>query len=259
MLNKLHAAQKSTAVHHHHHRPHNTNVRATTFNWPSRYHKGGEAADEAMFDRLKAQSDVMGFPEFKWGHKKITDKEKDWGFFNPNPPHDGDNKRAGQVLAWNKKTFDLVKTGTTLLNRPTRIQHNAAGPTIHRSKSVIWAKLRNKKTGEIWTAAVVHFVPSKHLGGAALELWKKQRDGLAKWIKAQGPRTIVMGDFNGEWNTPVSKPLHKVANAATAKSHGHSKIDWVLRSKDLHAVHPGRALDNHGQSDHRPVKSVVRG
>lgn len=235
------------------------NVRAVTFNWPSRYKKGGEAADEALFDRLSAKADVMGFPEFKWGHKKITDRESKWAIHNPNPPKDGDNERAGQVLAWRKDTFKLVETGTSLLNRPTRIQQKAAGPTIHRSKSVIWAKLRHRETGEVWTVAVVHLVPSKHLGGAAEKLWRTQRDNLAKWMKQQGPRTLVMGDFNAKWSDGIAKPLHKVAKAQTAPSHGKRAIDWVLRSKDLEAVHNGKALDNGGQSDHRPVQGVVRG
>ncbi len=240
-------------------RPRDADVRAVTFNWPKRFGKGGEAGDEAMFERLSAQADVMGLQEFRWAMPKITDGEKKWGFFNPNPPRDGDPERAGQVLAWRKDKFQLLDTGTTLLNRPTRIQQKAAGPTVHRSKSIIWAKLRHRETKEVWTVAVVHLVPSKHLGGAAAELWRKQRDGIAEWMKKQGPRTLVMGDFNGEWDDSIAKPLHRVAKQQSAPSHGRREIDWVLRSKDLEVKGRARALDSFGQSDHRPVRSVVRG
>ncbi len=234
------------------------NVRALTFNWTERYRKGGDAADEKMFDRLSAQADVLGLTEFVW-HKRITDGEKNWGFYNPDPKGDGAKGNAGQVLAWNKDTFKLVEKGTTLLNKKTKIQPKAAGPTNASEKSIIWAKLRHKETGEIWTVAVAHFVPSKHLGGAALKLWKKQRDELAAWMKEQGPRTLVMGDFNAQWKDAVTKPLRKVANVQSAPSHGKRGIDWILRSKDLKATGKAKALDNHGQSDHKPVKGTVRG
>ncbi len=235
------------------------NVRAVTFNWPSRYKKGGEAADEKLFDRVAAQADVLGFAEFSWGHEKITDNEKAWSFYNPNPKGDGDGDRVGQVLAWRKDKFNLVEQGTSPLSPPTRIQSNAAGPTVHRGKHIVWAKLRHKETGELWTVAVVHFVPSKHLGGAAEKLWRRQRDALAQWMEKQGPRTLVMGDFNAKWSDGIAQPLKKVARAQHAPSHGKRGIDWVLRSKDLQAVGGGKALGNDGQSDHRPVKGVVRG
>ncbi len=238
--------------------PKKATVRAMTFNWPSRYKKGGEAADEALFDKLSAQADVMGLQEFSWGNPRITDNEKDWAFYNPNPPGDGDNKRVGQVLAWNKKVFSLVEQGTSPLSPKTAIQPEAAGPTLHRGKHIVWAKLRHKETGEVFTIAVVHFVPSKHLGGAAQKLWVKQRDNLAKWLKAQGPRTVVLGDFNGQWSDSIAKPLHEVAKGASAPSHGKRAIDLVLRSKDLGGG-PAKALSNEGQSDHRPVVATVRG
>ncbi len=236
-----------------------TNVRATAFNWPARYHKGGDAGDEKLFDKLAAKSDVMGLSEFTWADKKITDNEKDWGFFHPNPSNDGNKKDTGQLLAWRKDKFTMVETGTTLINKPTRVQQKAAGPTLHKGKSIIWAKLRSKETGELWTVAVAHFVPSKHLGGATEQLWKKQRDAVADWMKKQGPRTLVMGDFNGEWDDQIAKPLHKVAEAQFAPSHGKRAIDLVLRSKDLEGVGRGQALSSDGQSDHRPVRGVVRG
>ncbi len=235
------------------------NVRATAFNWPERYRKGGDAGDEKLFDQLAAKSDVMGLSEFKWGDR-ITDNEKGWGFFHPNPKNDGEKDKVGQLLAWRKDKFDMVKTGTSLMNRPTRVQQQAAGPTMHSGKSIVWAKLRHKETGELWTVAVAHFVPSKHLGGATEALWKKQRDEVGDWMAKQGPRTIVMGDFNGEWDDAISKPLRKVAQNQSAPSHaGKRKIDWILRSKDLDGVGPGKALNAGGQSDHRPVQGVVRG
>ncbi|MFN7131785.1 MAG: peptidoglycan-binding protein [Myxococcales bacterium] len=231
------------------------NVRALSFNWPSRYRKGGDAGDEALFKKLSAQADVMGLQEFKWAHTKITDNEKDWAFHHPRP----NGQETGQVLAWRKDKFKLLEKGTHLLSRRTKIQPNAAGPTFHKEKHVVYAKLRHKETGEVWTVAVVHFVPSKHLGGAAEKLWKLQRDNLAKWMAKQGPRTLVMGDFNGQWSDNIARPLHKVGKIQSARSHGSRAIDWVLRSRDLDKVGGGKALSNGGQSDHRPVKGVVRG
>ena len=232
-------------------------VRATTFNWPSRYRKGGDAADEALFDRLAKGSDVMGLQEFSWASPRITDGEKGWAFHHPDP-RGGDKGLTGQALAWRTDKFSLVDKGTTPLSPKTKVQANAAGPTMHREKHIVWAKLRNKETGEVWTMAVVHFVPSKHLGGAAERLWKRQRDTLAKWMRQQGPRTMVMGDFNGQWKDSIARPLRKVANVASAPSHGNRAIDWVLRSKDLKGS-GGRASSNAGQSDHRPVHATVRG
>lgn len=233
-------------------------VRAVTFNWTQRYRKGGDAADERMLDSLKAKGDVLGLPEARWAFPKITDHEKGWAFYNPNPKGDRDAKPVGQVLGWNTKKFKLLEKGFTPLSKKTRIQQQAAGPTMARAKNVVWAKLRHRETGEVWTVAVAHLVPSKHLGGAAAKLWRKQRDALTKWMEKQGPRTILMGDFNGEWNDKIAKPFHEVAKAATAPSHGKRRIDWVLRSKDLKGG-PGHALSNQGQSDHRPVVATVRG
>jgi GH25 family lysozyme M1 (1,4-beta-N-acetylmuramidase) len=105
---------------------------------------------------------------------------------------------------------------------------------------------------------VVHFVPSKHLGGATQRLWKEQRDALVAWIGRQGERCVVMGDFNCDTGHRDTGPIKDVATIRTARSHGNRRIDWIVVKKaDGVTSTAARALPNRGQSDHKPVLSAV--
>lgn len=228
-----------------------------TFNWPSRYHRTVSEVN-AMFDRLAAQATVIGLQEAGW-LQSILDNRKTWSIWRPNPSGDGDPDAVGQMLMWKNSEWSMVSRGTHLLNKPTRIQSRAAGPTVHSAKHVVWARLRHRGTGVVWTFAVCHFVPSKHLGGDALRLWKQQRDNLLAWWSRQDVRTVVVGDFNAEPKDDVAAPFWRVARVQTAPSHGTRRIDWIVRKPFLRAVGDGKALSPAGLSDHRPVRGIVRG
>lgn len=118
-------------------------------------------------------------------------------------------------------------------------------------------QLDHRKSGRRWTIGVVHFVPSKHLGGEAAALWRRQRDKTIAWMKSAGTNVVVMGDFNGQWSDNIAMPFHDVARVQDAPSHGKRKIDWVLRKIGMRGDGGGVALDHQGQSDHKPVKGVV--
>jgi hypothetical protein len=233
-----------------------TTVKLITFNWPQRYTSGGEKADEDLIEYLKARASIFGFQEAAWLNPKILDGEN-LGIYNPDPAGDSESGKAGQVLCWRLDTWSLIKQGTWLLNKPTEIQPPAAGPTVHAAKSVIWSELRNLETRANWTFGVVHFVPSKHLGGAALDLWKQQRDNLLKWWEKQGPRTVVLGDFNAKPTDSVCDPILKVARLQQGNTFGERDIDWVMRKPQLKAVSQA-VLSNKSQSDHKPMLGVVR-
>lgn len=237
-------------------KPNATEVTAITFNWPARYKNGGKGADEDLWDELSKQCTVFGAQEAHWAWNNIIKDEKGWTHFNPRR---SDGSFTGEILSWKNSTWETLDMGSTLLSPATVIQEEAAGPTKHGEKWIVWADLRHRVTGETWYFANVHFVPSKHLGGAAFNLWVAQRNALIAWILRQGQNTVVLGDFNGQWSDKVAAPFHEVARVQDAVSHGKRKIDWVLRKKGVARVGGGTALPNRGQSDHRPVKATVKG
>ncbi len=97
----------------------------------------------------------------------------------------------------------------------------------------------------------------KHLGGAALALWEQQRDRMLEWFDRRGERTVVMGDFNAQVDDAPSAPIRAAARIQSRPSHGARAIDWLVRKRSLQGVDV-QALDSRGQSDHRPVRGVIR-
>lgn len=232
-------------------------VAAITFNWPARYgpSPGVDARDRELWGNLSRRATVIGLQEAGWIAGYI--RNQGWEVHRPNPPDDGDDQPVGQLLTWDPSVWREVDRGAFPLSPETRIQPEAAGPTLHRAKFVVWARLRNRSDGSVWTFGVVHFVPSKHLGGAALDLWRLQRDNLLRWWEGRGGRTVVMGDFNAQPGDAVARPFWEVAQVQAVPSHGDRAIDWIVRKRRLDGVAVA-ALDNLGQSDHRPVRGVVR-
>lgn len=225
-----------------------------TFNIPRRYDAGGTLKDTALLSALMAESDVLGLQEAGWARGLVD--SLGWTVHQPT---DSTGKPVGQLLAWNPAAWDTVDLGTTLLSPATRVQRKAAGPTLHREKLIVWADLRRTDTGQVWNLAVVHFVPSKHMGGQTRALWIRQRDELLAWMGRQGPRTAVLGDFNAQPRDSLAAPLLKVAQVQAAVSHGRRRIDWVVHKPGLRPVADTSALSNMGQSDHRPVRAVLSG
>lgn len=228
-----------------------------TFNWPSRYGPtaGVDVEDEALWDELSPQASVMGLQEAGWIAGWI--RQQGWEVYRPNPPGDSDDQPVGNPLAWNPDQWIVLDKGWHKLSPETRIQEEAAGPTYHRTKYVVWARLEDRTDGTQWVFGTIHLVPSKHLGGAALELWELQRDNLLDWWASQDTRTVVVGDFNAQPTDAAAQPFWEVADHQTVASHGTRKIDWIVRKKALSAE-AVEALDNRGQSDHRPVRGGVR-
>lgn len=228
-----------------------------TFNWPSRYgpSAGVDVEDEALWDELSTRVSVMGLQEAGWIAGWIRDQG--WEVYRPNPPGDADDQPVGNLLAWNPDEWIVRDQGWHPLSPRTKIQEEAAGPTYHRPKYVVWARLESRTDGTTWVFGSVHFVPSKHLGGAALELWTLQRDNLLDWWANQDERTVVVGDFNAQPADAAAQPFWQVAQHQTAESHGKRRIDWIVRQKALSAEGV-EALDSRGQSDHRPVRGGVR-
>ena len=231
-------------------------VRVVSFNWPSRYKSGSRSADRQLWSELSAQADVIGLQEAHWAYRNVlTGNHEGWELWNPTI---GDGKPSAEVLAWRTDIFDTLATGSTMISPPTKVQAEAAGPTTHREKHVVWADLRHKPTGQVWNVGVVHFVPSKHLGGATQKLWEKQRDELVAWIGRQGPRCVVVGDFNCDTARKDTAPIKRVATIRSACSHGKRRIDWiVVKTAEGVTSTRGRALPHRGQSDHKPVAAAI--
>ena len=231
-------------------------VRFVSFNWPARYKDGDRDADRQLWAELSADADVIGLQEARWAYGNVLKAAGGgWEFWNPKT---SDGAHAGQVLGWRTGLFDTIDKGSTMISPATKVQAEAAGPTRHTEKHVVWADLRHKPTGQVWNLGVVHFVPSKHLGGATQKLWEEQRDALVAWIGRQGPRCVVMGDFNCDTKHGDTAPIRDVATIRSARSHGNRSIDWIV-VKDADGVTStrGRALANRGQSDHKPVTAAV--
>ena len=232
-------------------------VDIVTFNWPSRFgpSAGVDVEDEALWDDLSTQVSVMGLQEAGWIAAWI--RRQGWEVYRPDPPDDSDDQPVGNLLAWNPDEWTALDTGWHALSPRTQIQEEAAGPTYHRPKYVVWARLTSRTDGTTWVFGSIHFVPSKHLGGAALELWKLQRDNLLDWWGRQDVRTVVVGDFNAQPADAAAQPFWQVAEHQATESHGTRTIDWIVRTKALSAEGV-EALDARGQSDHRPVRGSVR-
>jgi endonuclease/exonuclease/phosphatase family metal-dependent hydrolase len=226
---------------------------ALTFNIPARYKAGGTEADVALIKHLMTQCDILGLQEAGWLKKHLVGLG--WEIHHP---RDSTGGTTSNLLLWNPKVFEMVDRGNTMLSPKTPIQREAAGPTNHREKHIVWADLKHRKTGEIVYAACVHMVPSKHLGGAAGALWDRQAATLESWIKRQGDVCFVVGDFNCKHTDPDAANLRKIAKISSARSHGLREIDWVLTKKNSRvSAAKGVALDNRKQSDHKPVKAKI--
>ena len=236
--------------------PESSRVQVITFNWPSRYGPGGvDSNDRALWSDLSGRASVMALQEAGWVAGHI--RSRGWEVHRPNPPGDDDDQPTGNFVVWDPSVWQVRDRGAFQQNPYTRIQAAAVGPTRHRPKYVVWVELRNRDDGTVWTFASVHFVPSKHLGGAALELWERQRDRMLLWLSRRAARTVVMGDFNAQPSDAPCAPIRDAAGIHSAPSHGDRQIDWVVRKPVLEGIRVA-ALAHMGQSDHRPVRSVVR-
>lgn len=229
-------------------------VPVITFNVPRRYDSGGTLSDTSLLSGLMADCAVLGLQEAGWARELVD--SLGWTVHQPT---DSSGKPVAQLLVWNPAVWETVDVGATLLSPETKVQPQAAGPTKHREKHIVWADLRHTVTSQVWNMAVVHFVPSKHLGGAARALWIEQRDALIAWLGRQGPRAVVLGDFNAQPQDPLAAPLREVAKVDSAVSHGRRRIDWIVRKPSVTAVGSAVALDNRGQSDHKPVRGLLTG
>jgi hypothetical protein len=232
-------------------------VELITFNWPARYGptSGVDLPDRRLWADLAGRASVLALQEAGWIAGWI--RGQGWRVHRPNPPGDDDDQPVGNLLVWDPGEWQTIAKGWHRLSPKTRIQKEAAGPTWHRPKYVVWAHLRRRSDGVDWVFGSVHFVPSKHLGGAALALWKLQRDNLLDWWARQSVRTAVMGDFNAQPGDAVAQPFWQVARRQTAPSHGSRRIDWIVRKRPLSGSR-GEALDNRDQSDHKPVFGRIR-
>lgn len=231
-------------------------LRVTTFNWPKRYEDGGDDADLNLWNALASEADVIALQEAWWVYNRILSKKVQGWSFATAKTSNGEN--AAQILCWRDSRLESVGSGSTMISPATRVQDDAAGPNPHREKHIVWADLRDKETDELHYFGVAHFVPSKHLGGEALALWKRQRDACIEWIDRQGPRCVLLGDFNCRLNDPDAAPFRAVAQVHSVASHGERAIDWVVVKDAAEAtVTDLRSTGNKGQSDHRPVSATV--
>lgn len=230
-------------------------IRALTFNWPARYKDSGRAGDVELWRRLSMEHDVVFLQESHW-MVDIVKNDPDWGIHNPRI---SDGKFSGESLAWRKSRFKVVDLGSTMISPYTEIQPDAAGPTLHKEKHVVWADFVDKQTGETWNFGSVHFVPSaQRLGGAARRLWEKQRGNLIAWINRQGRNCLVGGDFNFTSDAPAVEPIKREAVLRSAVSHGQRDIDWILLKRGSgYQAGAAKALRHDGESDHKPVSVTV--
>lgn len=203
-----------------------------TFNFPGR--SGTDAEDIEMLKFLKTKARVLCLQEFGGRGQLLT--EAGWSY----------RVDGGQVIAWHNAR--LVDSGSHWLNDPTKIQAEAAGPTVHKAKNIGWVIL--DIDGRRWKIGNMHMVPSKHLGGAARQLWLQQRNEALKWNG-----DILCGDFNA---TPTDKdtvPFQDKWRLATDPrgTRNARAIDWVLNKTTTEAVR----LERTGGSDHHPVRAVL--
>lgn len=229
-------------------------IACLTFNWPQRYKIGGKVADERLWRDFEAVADVIGLSESMHTFTKVLRDEKDdWQFH-------GHHDAQDTTLCVKRSVFEVVSKGHALLSPPMPVTPGTKGRNPHPQKEMAWAECRHRESDTLWTFGVVHFVPSKHLGGRTLEVWKKQRDSVIEFLKArEGQRVVIMGDFNAQIGDPASQPLWEHARVQTAPSHGQRAIDWIVRSRNLLSDGSGKALPNRRQSDHRPVLGKVVG
>lgn len=240
-----------TALAHTHDGP--TETGYLTANWPSRYKDGGLEADLSLWMELTADSRVVavGLQEAWWLYNNVLRDVEGWTFVTART---SEGETSGEVLAVRGTWGRVLDTGSTMISPYTTVQPDAAGPTRHKEKHIVWADV--EVDGEVHYVGNVHLAPSKHLGGAIYKLWKLQRDACVEWMGRQGDRCVLMGDFNCESSHNDAAPFREIGTIASAPSHGKRDIDWVVVKGD--ALVTAQALPNRGQSDHKPVLAVLK-
>lgn len=226
-----------------------TDFAVVTYNMP-----GWVPNKNSELSSLMSKSSVIGFQEAL--HLKDNFSSfPNWTLYCPEIPGDDYSGGVAQPIGFNNSVWSLVNSGYHFLNDTTPIQPAAAGPTNHKSKHIIWVQLQNVVTNDIITFGNCHFVPSNHLGGAALALWEQQRDNAITWLNGL-TNVVLMGDFNDQPHENTFAPfVSAVADVLTdpAGTRGDRSID-ILLSKGVTA-NGAKALGGFG-SDHKPVRAT---
>jgi endonuclease/exonuclease/phosphatase family metal-dependent hydrolase len=224
-------------------------LRILTANWPSRY--GGD--DKAHARYLARHAAIIGLQEAGWTWRRrirpltmaVHQPRSAWG-------------RVRQPIWYDPTVWRKVKGGKALISLPTRVQWYAAGPRTHAAKHVVWVLLEHRATGQRIVVGNTHLVPSKHLGGAAGKLYRRQVGAIVRWLDVQKHPVLLVGDFNGQPGDWELAPLRRRGKCISAPSHGRGRrIDHIWMFGPWERLR-SRALDDRGQSDHKPVLGVVR-
>ena len=159
---------------------------------------------------------------------------------------------------WDKKVWDLVRSGKPQLSPKTRVGATAGISVVWQAqKHIIWVRLRHKQTGEVWTFASVHLVAHKGQSTARRNLYKRQVRNLVAWMKKfNNSRLVVLGDFNGGPTDSFLRDVRRISKIQQDVSRRNGgRIDHVY-SRNVRTV---RVRNMRGvNSDHFPVTATLR-
>jgi hypothetical protein len=145
-----------------------------------------------------------------------------------------------------------ITTGAFLLTEPTKIGAAGPGPTVTKTKWVMWVRGQLKGNGRWLRICGVHWVPTPHLNAAREHLGDEQVDDLGavieKW-QGEGPVAVV-GDLNRTANDPDLARLKEVGMTIVASS-GVMHVMLKMREKDDQRItHVTDKVIDGGHSDH---------
>jgi endonuclease/exonuclease/phosphatase family metal-dependent hydrolase len=142
------------------------------------------------------------------------------------------------------------------IGKRTHVGRDVAGARTNgwtAAKYILAVDLTDPATGQDFTAATMHLVPSASHSKAASRLLATQAANAASWLAAQPLPTDLMGDCNGQAGRHEFAPLRKVATPLSAPSRKGAAIDihWVKGG-----IGKATALDGYS-SDHKPVVADI--